>query len=100
MQYIIRSFDINSGQITVEYEGQWTYAIDLPIVNGMFPVGEELESLIQQYAPVWLLERKNALEAGVSNSAEIEALVVPKPVPEVSSIEETVEQVQTTIVTE
>jgi len=63
----------------VEYAGKWTYAIDLPIEDGKFPTGEKLEEVIQSMAPVWLIERKNALEIA-NNAHEIEALVQPLPV--------------------
>lgn len=81
MQYVIRSFDTERGQITVEYEGQWTYAIDLPVEDGAFPVGEKLEALIQSMAPVWLLERQQALAASPANTDQIQALVQPYPDP-------------------
>jgi hypothetical protein len=79
MQYIIRSFDRNLGQITVEYAGKWTYAIDLPIENGAFPVGDRLEEVIQNVAPNWLAEREVALATMPSNAEVIQALVQPKP---------------------
>lgn len=82
MQYIIRSFDQQNGQITVEYDGKWVYAIDLPIENGAFPVGERLEQVIQAMAPVWLVERSNALAANPANADVISALVQPFPVTE------------------
>lgn len=77
MQYIIRSFDVNSGQITVEYEGKWTYAIDLPVEDGAFPVGERLEEIIQGMAPVWLVERESSLATTPANAEHIQALVQP-----------------------
>ena len=77
MDYKIRAFNKQSGQIVVEYEGTWTYSIDLPITDGKFPVEEELEQVIQNIAPVYLKERKELLAQGISNAAEIEKLVVP-----------------------
>jgi len=78
MEYIIRKFNPEQGQIVVEYAGKWTYAIDLAVEDGNFPTGEKLEEAIQSMAPVWLVERKAAL-ATVSNAQEIEALVQPLP---------------------
>lgn len=77
MQYIIRSFNEANGQITVEYEGKWTYAIDLPVEDGLFPTGEKLEQLIQSFAPTWLIEREQVLAAGLANASEVHALVQP-----------------------
>lgn len=79
MNYIIREFNKESGQLVVEYEGKWTYAIDLPVEDNAFPVGEKLENIIQGMAPVWLAERESSLNAEVSNIAAIEALVQPIP---------------------
>jgi hypothetical protein len=83
MDYIIRSFNKENGQITVEYAGKWTYAIDLPVENNAFPIGDRLEEIIQNLAPVWLVERQAALASNPQNADVIEALVQPLPVPEV-----------------
>jgi hypothetical protein len=80
MQYIIRAFNESNGQITVEYDGKWTYAIDLPIEDGAFPVGEKLEEIIQGMAPTWLVERQQKLATTPLNSDVIRALVQPLPV--------------------
>lgn len=79
MQYIIRSFNETTGQIVVEYDGQWTYAIDLPIEDGAFPIGERLEEIIQGMAPVWLAERLTSLAATPMNADVVSALVQPLP---------------------
>ena len=79
MDYIIRSFDEKNGQITVEYAGKWTYAIDLTVENGAFPIGEKLEEVIQGMAPTWLVERQQSLETTPLNSDVIRALVQPLP---------------------
>lgn len=81
MEYIIRNFDKTNGQITVEYAGKWTYAIDLPIEDNAFPVGEKLEQIIQSMAPTWLLEREQSLAVEVANTTTIESLVQPLPEP-------------------
>jgi hypothetical protein len=80
MDYIIRNFDVERGQITVEYGGKWTYAVDLPIEDGAFPVGEKLEQIIQSMAPTWAVERENVLAQTPSNVEAIQALVQPYPV--------------------
>lgn len=79
MQYVIRSFNAATGQITVEYDGKWTYAIDLPVEDGAFPVGDRLEEIIQGMAPVWLAERVASLAATPANADAIQALVQPLP---------------------
>lgn len=81
MQYIIRAFNKELGQIVVEYDNQWTFAVDLPIEDNSFPIGDKLEQVIQSYAPVWLKERKELLSQNPANTEAIEALVVPVPAP-------------------
>jgi hypothetical protein len=88
MQYIIRSFNVEHGQITVEYDGKWVYAIDLPIEDGAFPVGERLEEVIQGMAPTWLAERQSSLASTPANTDAIQALVQPFPVPDTTDIRE------------
>lgn len=77
MNYIVRSYDRNTGSISVEFEGCGVWNIDLPITDGKYPEGEELEHCIQSFAPVHIIERKNALEAGVINETVIQAIVEP-----------------------
>ena len=78
--YIIRAFNEDFGQLVIEY-GDITFSYDLPIdENNNYPVGEELDRQIKLVLPVWHEERKEKVGAGVNNSAEIRALVVPKPV--------------------
>jgi hypothetical protein len=86
MQYIIRNFDESKGQLTVEYANKWTYAVDLPVENGAFPVGEKLEELIQGVAPVWQVERETMLAVTPANAEIIRALVQPLPVQEPSEV--------------
>jgi hypothetical protein len=80
MDYIIRNFDVANGQLTIEYGGKWTYAVDLPIEDGAFPIGDRLEEIIQSMAPVWVEERSNALAQTPANVDAIQALVQPYPV--------------------
>lgn len=86
MDYIIRNFNQETGQLNVEYGGKWVYAVDLPIENGEFPTGDKLEEIIQSVAPVWLVEREAALSSTTTTNASaaiIAALVQPYPEPEV-----------------
>jgi hypothetical protein len=80
MKYIIRNFNASIGQLTVEYANKWTYAVDLPIENGAYPVGDRLEEIIQGVAPVWQLEREAMLATTPANADVIQALVQPLPV--------------------
>jgi len=86
MDYIIRNFDAINGQLTVEYAGKWTYAVDLPIEGGAFPVGERLEEIIQSMAPVWLVERQNSLANTPANVDVIQTLVQPYPTPDTTEL--------------
>jgi hypothetical protein len=78
--YKIRQFDKTNGQILVEFESLPIVAIDLPVVDGKYPEGSELDSIIQGFFPSWIIERKQILSQGVSNEAYIESLVEPLPV--------------------
>jgi hypothetical protein len=90
LQYKIRRFNPNFGQIGVEYytaDGLYSqeFSIDLPIKDdNTYPVGEELSALIISLAPTWHYERVVKVLAGVSNSSAIEGLVEPYPQPEVT----------------
>ena len=75
--YIIREFNAQFGQIVVEWRDQ-KIAIDLPIKeNNTYPVGEELDNIIQSALPVWHYERIDRIALGVNNAKEIAALVAP-----------------------
>jgi len=88
--YKIRGFNPNFGQIIVEcYSADGSYsqefALDLPIKDdNTYPVGDELVSLINSMLPTWHYERTQRVLAGVSNSAAIQSLVEPYPVPEIT----------------
>ena len=63
LNYKIRKFDINFGQISVEYfsdDGLYSqeYSIDLPIKSdNTYPIGSELAEVINGVAPTWHYER-------------------------------------------
>lgn len=81
MEYKIVHFNEAQGQIAVKCQDMY-FNVDLPIVDGKFPVGEELDNLIQGFIPVWHFERQELLNAGVSNADAIQALVVEDTIPE------------------
>jgi hypothetical protein len=78
--YIIRSFNELNGSILVDYQGV-VFNLDLPIENGKYPEGAELDAHITMYLPVWAIERKNLLAQGVENKTSIASLVQPFPEP-------------------
>ena len=74
--YTIMGFDANSGVITLSFSGQ-TRTLALPIVDGNYIVGDQLESYIQENlviftTPVPPLPKGN-------NAADIQSLVVVPP---------------------
>jgi hypothetical protein len=98
LNYKIRRFDINFGQISVEYSSEdglykQEYAIDLPIKeDNTYPIGAELEEIINGMSPIWHYGRTQKISAGVSNAAAIQNLVEPHPVP-AQQIEEPSEEI-------
>lgn len=78
MNYKIVGGDSRIGQIVVRYfndvgEGVADYAIDLPVVDGQYPDWEALETLIQERAPVWLLQR--ITELATADFSAVAALI-------------------------
>ncbi|CAB4129451.1 hypothetical protein UFOVP116_12 [uncultured Caudovirales phage] len=61
MQYKIISSDKSIGQIQVEYsvDGRviGVIPIDVPVVNGAYISGVELDQEIRSRAPIWVLDR-------------------------------------------
>jgi hypothetical protein len=78
MDYKIIATDASIGQIQVAYEkdGKFiaTYAIDVPIVDGVFITGDVLDAEIKHRAPNWLTQREQDV-AQAGNFSEIEALI-------------------------
>jgi hypothetical protein len=79
MDYKITSTDAKTGSIGVTYSHAGvdvgTYAIDVPVKQGSFIAGAELESEIQSRAPVWLLDRRVEVTHAIGFDA-IQALAV------------------------
>lgn len=80
MEYQIISFDESVGQIVVECSEGITFALDLPIENGLYPEGDELDTLIKQFLPTWVIHRKQIIASGVSNVNNIKKIIVPKDI--------------------
>jgi hypothetical protein len=80
MDYVIKEFNKATGQLLVEFAvGMHPLAIDVPIKDGLFITGSELEEYIQGFIPTWYLERQQLLNAGVGNASELEQLVSVQP---------------------
>jgi len=76
MIYKIVNFWPTTGQIEIECEGyNKRIAIDLPIDNGKYPEGDDLDIYIRGFVPSWLIQRNKLLNAGITNSDTIKALV-------------------------
>lgn len=80
-EYTIRAFNEEFGQLTIEC-GSQIFAFDIPIVDGNYITGDELDARIQEVCPVWHDERIATVAAGIGNTDAIKALVVPFPVVE------------------
>jgi hypothetical protein len=80
MEYQITRATEQTGQIEILYKQDGkpvaTYAIDLPVIDGKYITGAELELEIQHRAPVWVAARTEEVKTA-SNFADIAALVVP-----------------------
>lgn len=80
INFVIRAFNEAEGQVIVEFDGIPPMAIDLVLdENGNVPEGDELDAAIRSYFPVWIIERRNKLAAGIPNAASVHARVVPFP---------------------
>lgn len=88
--YKVVGFKQDSGQLIIEFAvGMPPLSIDVPIKDGAFITGEELEAYIQGFIPTWHLERIEQLKAGVSNAETLQNLVeetAAVEVPDVSQV--------------
>ena len=80
MDYAIINANETTGQIEVAYKDSagkvvGIYAIDVPVVDGLFITGDALHQEIVHRAPLWIVERNQALNVA-SNFSEIQKLVV------------------------
>ena len=78
--YKIRSFNQTTGSIVVEFMDFPLFNVDLPVENGRYPEGEVLDTYIRGFLPIWVVERKQVIQAGISNAEAIAALVEPLPI--------------------
>jgi hypothetical protein len=76
MSYKIVNFWPETGQIEIECLGyNERISINLPIDNGKYPEGDDLDIYIRGFVPTWLVDRNKLINAGVSNINEIQKLV-------------------------
>jgi hypothetical protein len=85
-KYQIIEFYEPTGSIVVQFKNEeevlGIFNVDLPFTDdGLYIHGAELETYIMSMYPHSILERRERLSAGVANSADIAALVVPLPPP-------------------
>lgn len=79
VKYKVVEFLEEQGQILVIYENlNYPVSIDLyPKEDGLYPVGEELDQIIRNMAPITLINRQIAISNGVANASEIQQMVIP-----------------------
>ena len=76
MEYKIIEFDELTGRIEVLVEGFAPIIIDLPVdESGNVPVGDALSAYINGFLPHSYIQRKEIIDKGIVNIAEIKALV-------------------------
>lgn len=73
--YKVLNFDEGAGQLIIEFaENMAPLAIDVPIKDGLYITGEELDTYIKGFIPTWHLERQAQIQAGVANADQLKAL--------------------------
>jgi len=82
ISYQITSFNPSFGNISVLFKKDdvviASYNVDVPLTDaGLFITGEELNNYLLRMFPQHVIDRKNKLEAGIPNAADIASLVVP-----------------------
>lgn len=80
--YKIIDFNKAQGSVIVRFaDNMAPLNIDVPLTeNGTYITGAELDEYIKGFIPTWHLDRINQIAAGVSNEAQIEALVQPETI--------------------
>jgi hypothetical protein len=94
--YKVTEFNEATGQLVVDFaKGMQPLVIDVPIKDGSYITGEELNSYVQGFIPTWHLERQTQINAGVSNVEVLKALVeqtAAVEIPTALTVEQTQEQ--------
>lgn len=85
--YKVLEFNKNSGQLIIEFAvGATPLAVDVPIKDGLFVTGTELDEYVQGFIPTWHLERQAQLNAGIPNASALEQLVEAQPEVELPTV--------------
>jgi hypothetical protein len=88
--YKIIKFNEATGQIIVRFRDMEPISVDLPIdAEGNALSGNQLSDYLRGFIPTWHYDRLEKISSGISNAAEIHALVEPEPTEEVSQPEPT-----------
>jgi len=86
MSYKIRGFNKHLGTIEVAYAalgGTEHTQVPIPLdAQGLYIIGDALDTYIQNYATQGELQRRIAIQAGIVNESEIYQLVEPIAYPE------------------
>jgi hypothetical protein len=76
LEYQVVDFIASSGQIIVECAGlNYKVTIDLPITDGKYLEGKELDTYIRGFIPTWVVDRSMNIKNGISNEDYFYALV-------------------------
>lgn len=76
LEYRIADFIAASGQIIVEcVDLDYKITIDLPITDGKYLEGKELDTYIRGFIPTWVVDRSINIKNGISNEDYFHALV-------------------------
>jgi hypothetical protein len=92
ISYQIIDFNKITGSILVMFkyneEILATYNVDLPFTDdGLFISGDELNNYLKNMYPQHIIDRREKLDAGIPNTADIESLVIPLPLPDHLNVE-------------
>ena len=89
LSYKITSFNPSTGQISIicdEYPMQ--LMVDLPINDGKYLEGDELDNYIRGFIPVWLIDRQKQIAKGITNENYINTLIQLQPKEESDDFDE------------
>lgn len=83
MDYSIIDFYKDSGVIVVMFD-VGVFNFELPIIEGRYPIGAELDTFIQSMYPAYVAQRKQELST-ISNVEDIMNLVTPLKLPNIEN---------------
>jgi hypothetical protein len=74
--YKVLDFNETSGQLIIQVAQELApLAIDIPLKDGLYITGDELDNYIKGFIPVEFIERQLKINQGVANASELRALV-------------------------